>query len=153
MSTIIDVYPQVVEVLVTGGVGPIGPQGVQGPQGPVGPQGPPGDGSVRVELTADTTLDTVSGTVYTNAATPVVATLPPSASIGSAVYKARFRLTAAALLRVQAQGSDVIRYYGQQSIAAGYLEISERDAVLDVEYVGANVFLVTNALMQWSFGP
>jgi hypothetical protein len=132
-----------------------GPTGPQGPEGPAG-SGGGGSAGLRVALTSDTTLTSSdNGNTYTNtgAAGTVIATLPASSTLGSGTFKLNFRLTVAQLLRVKAQGSDVLRYYGSASPAAGYLEIDERDAALDVEYVGGGVFLVTAALCNWIFGP
>jgi hypothetical protein len=33
------------------------------------------------------------------------------------------------------------------------MEIAERDGCLEIEYVGGGVYLVTNAMMMWSYGP
>lgn len=108
-----------------------------------------------VELDASATLPvTGAGNTYVNTGGALTASLPASGTIvGDAIYSATFVTTVAAMLRIQAQGSDVIRYYGTESAAGGYLEIADRDAVLEVRYVGAGVFVVTSALREWSFGP
>jgi hypothetical protein len=131
-----------------------GPTGPQGPEGPAGSGG--GSSGLRVALTSNTTLTSSdNGNTYTNtgAAGTVIATLPASSTLGSGTFRLFFRLTVAQMLQVKAQGSDVIRYYGSATPAAGYLEINERDATLDVEYVGGGVFLVTAALCNWILGP
>jgi hypothetical protein len=114
-----------------------------------GDKGDPGIGD-RVVLTADTTLPIASGRTYVNSNTPIVATLPTSAQIGSTNFRVLFTLAYAQNLRVAAQGSDVVRWYG---VEGAWLEIAERDAVLEVTYIGGGVFLVTNAEREWSFGP
>jgi hypothetical protein len=108
----------------------------------------------RVVLTTDTELDAAaSGNTYVNSDAEIVVDLPASEDIGSALYRARFVLAYAQALRVRAQGDDVIRWSGVASAEAGYLETSDRDAVVDVEYIGGGVFTVTGAQREWSFGP
>jgi hypothetical protein len=133
MSVLIEMYPQVTEVVVTGGVGP---------------RGEPGPTGERLDLVEDTQLVADSGNTYTNsgATGAVVATLPASADVGDDAYRARFCLTVAATLRVQAQGADVIRHDG---VAGSYVESDERDAHITLEYVGGGVYLVTSALAPW----
>ena len=111
-------------------------------------------GPSRVVLLEDTTLSADgNGNTYVNDDAEIVATLPESADIGAAKYAVRFVLAFAQVFRLQAQGSDVIRWSGVESAAAGYLETSDRDAVVDVEYIGDGVFTVTSAQREWSFGP
>lgn len=113
---------------------------------------------VNVEDAALALTITDAGTTYTAAGActitlPASGTLPEPNAAGRNKWAAFFRTTVAELMRVQTQGADVIRYSGVESSAAGLLEIAERDAVLDVEYVGGGVFLVTGAILEWSFGP
>lgn len=95
------------------------------------------------------------GTTYV-ASDAVIVTLPPSVDLDAIAplkWSTHVRVVADVATRVQSQGADVIRYYGQATAAAGYLEIADRDAVLDVEYIGGGIFLVVSALREWSFGP
>lgn len=142
----VHVSPKVTRVTVRGGVGPRGERG---------PQGPPGDGTAeRIELTGNTSLEPISGNTYTNADVDVVASLPPSGTLGN-VFIARFRLTHSRLFRVQTDGADVIRFAGAAKVGGGgfvSIEHNERDACADVEYVGGGVYLVTTAMMEWSLG-
>lgn len=120
--------------------------------GPAGPQGPPGSVGDRIVLSDDTDLELGAAT-YVNADTEIVATLPTSAEIGSTNYKATFILAHGQNFRVQAQGSDVIRWFGMSSPPGGWMENDEIDAVLEIAYIGAGVFTVTNAVRNWIFGP
>jgi hypothetical protein len=121
-------------------------------------QGPPGSSGIGelVALTEDTEIGTETGTAYTNegAAGVVVATLPETSElVDGERFLASFYVVEAQTLRVQAQGTDVIRYSGVATAAAGYLEIADVDAVLTLERVAAGVYLVTQAIREWSFGP
>lgn len=117
-------------------------------------------GAARVVRGANLTLTpNDTGKAHTNgsASGTIVFTLPTGAELDTAnlpnFFVGKFRVTVAQLLRVQAQGSDVIRYAGQATAAGGYLECGDVDAVLDVEYAGSGVFLVTALMREWSIGP
>ena len=112
-----------------------------------------GDSSARESLTVSQTISVASSKHYTNAGATdtVVATLPASASIGSSHWCAEFFVTVAEILRIKAQGSDVIRYTTAVSAAAGSLESSEIGSCIKIAYVGGGVFFVTQAMDAWEF--
>lgn len=131
----------------TGATGAQGPQGEQGPQGPQGPAG----ASERVDLegTVELDADDAGDNLHTNNNGAAVAVLPPSADIGSNYYGARFRVTSDNPMRVQAQGTDVIRYGGVATDAAEFLECDDRDGALNIEYVGGGVYLAIALMGAW----
>lgn len=104
----------------------------------------------RVVLSEDTTLEIAngSGNTYVNDDVELVVELPTSSEIGARLYRARFVLAYAKTMTIAAQGSDAIRWSG---IDGASLESADRDAVLDVEYIGDGVFTVTGAQREWGY--
>lgn len=130
-----------------GETGATGEQGPPGDQGEQGPQGPPGASS-RTDLAGTVALDAddANDVLHTNNTAAATAVLPPSADIGSNYYAARFRVTSDNPVRIEVQGSDVIRYGG---VSSTELTCDDRDGALNVEYVGGGVYLASAIMGAW----